>query len=67
MSFKLNENEKRHILEMHDKVRKEKINENDEYVIDKKYVDGTKLKASQNFWVTIKKEEGSLKEKGNRF
>jgi lysozyme len=64
MSFKLNENEKRHILEMHDKVRKEKINENDEYVIDKKYVDGTKLRASQNFWDTIKKEEGSLKEKG---
>ena len=64
MSFKLNENEKRHILEMHDKVRKEKINENHEYVIDKKYVDGTKLKASQNFWDTIKKEEGSLKEKG---
>ena len=64
MSLKLNENEKRHILEMHDKVRKEKINENDEYVIDKKYVDGTKLKASQNFWDTIKKEEGSLKEKG---
>ena len=57
MSLKLNENEKRHILEMHDKVRKEKINENDEYVIDKKYVDGTKLKASQNFWDTIKKEE----------
>ena len=64
MSFKLNENEKRHILEMHDKVRKEKINENDEYVIDKKYVDGTKLRASQNFWDTIKKEEGSLKERG---
>ena len=64
MSFKLNENEKRHILEMHDKVRKEKINEDDGYVIDKKYVDGTKLRASQNFWDTIKKEEGSLKERG---
>ena len=57
MKFILNEEEKRDILDMHDKVRKEKITENDEYVIDKKYVDGTKLKASQNFWDTIKKEE----------
>jgi len=64
MKFILNEEEKRNILDMHDKVRKEKITENDEYVIDKEYVDGTKLKASQNFWDTIKKEEGSLKERG---
>lgn len=64
MKFILNEEEKRDILDMHDKVRKEKITENDEYVIDKQYVDGTKLKASQNFWDTIKKEEGSLKERG---
>ena len=32
---------------------------------NKNYVDGTKLKASQNFWTTIKTDEGSIKQKGD--
>ena len=33
-------------------------------VTNENYVDGTKLKASQNFWNTIKTDEGSVKQKG---